>query len=168
MRISFDLDDTLVCRNLDSPAEPGRLPGIIHRRLAQPLRRGTCALVRELRRRGCSIWIYTTSGRTPFHIRLWLLLHGIHVDGIVNAERHREEVCEYHFSSIPSKFPPAFGIDLHVDDSEGVRMEGDEHGFRVVVVGLDDKNWTQKVLDAVVRQLAPKIQASRIAQLVRP
>jgi len=28
-------------------------------------------------------------------------------------------------------------------------MEGDEHGFRVVVVSPDDEHWTQKVLDAV-------------------
>jgi hypothetical protein len=50
---------------------------------------------------------------------------------------------------LPSKYPPAFNIDLHVDDSEGVRMEGDLHGFRVVVVRPDDEDWTQKVLEAV-------------------
>jgi hypothetical protein len=50
---------------------------------------------------------------------------------------------------MPSKYPPAFDIDLHVDDSEGVRMEGDEFGFRVVVVRPDDENWTERVLDAV-------------------
>ena len=55
----------------------------------------------------------------------------------------------HRFSRLPSKYPPAFGIDLHVDDSEGVRMEGDEHGFRVVVVRPDDENWIQRVLDAV-------------------
>jgi hypothetical protein len=38
---------------------------------------------------------------------------------------------------------------LHVDDSEGVRMEGDEHGFRVVVVSPEDRYWTQKILRAV-------------------
>jgi hypothetical protein len=102
----------------------------------------------ELRRRGWDIWIYTTSGRTPFQIRLWLLLHGLRVDGIVNDERHRRELSGLRFLRLPSKYPPAFGIDLHVDDSEGVRMEGDEHGFTVVVVQPGDESWAEKVLKA--------------------
>lgn len=106
--------------------------------------------IRQLRQRDCSIWIYTSSGRTAFRIRLWLLLHGIRIDGVVNEERHRRELARYRFSRLPSKYPPAFGIDLHVDDSEGVQMEGEEHGFRVVVVHPDDENWTERVLDAVI------------------
>ena len=158
VRISFDLDDTLVCRNLDAPADSGWLPGRFHRWCAEPLRRGTRALMHELRRGGCSIWIYTTSGRTPFHIRLWLLLHGIRVDGVVNGERHRQELAGHTLARLPSKYPPAFNINLHVDDSEGVRMEGDAHGFRVVVVRPDDDHWTQRVLEAAMRAPAPRLE----------
>jgi hypothetical protein len=149
MRISFDVDDTLVLRGHDVQPERGRFPSFINRWIGEPLRSGTCSLVRELRRRGCSIWIYTSSGRTPFEIRLWLFLHGIRVDGIVNDERHRRKLAGRTFSSLPSKYPPAFGIDLHIDDSEGVRMEGEQHGFRVVVVNPDDEHWTRTVLEAV-------------------
>ena len=52
---------------------------------------------------------------------------------------------------MPSKYPPAFGIDFHVDDSEGVKIEGEEHGFRVVIVRPDDEHWARVVLDAVVQ-----------------
>jgi len=149
LRVSFDVDDTLVCHGDGSAIEESRIPTFIHRWFGEPLRLGTGALVRELRRRGCSVWIYTTSGRTPFHIRRWLLQHGIRVDGVVNSERHRQGLAVHGFSRLPSKFPPAFGIDLHIDDSDGVRMEGDSHGFRVVVVSPDDKYWTRRVLDAV-------------------
>lgn len=151
IRVSFDIDDTLACHPCHSAAEKNRLPAVIHRWLGEPLRVGTRALIRELRRRGCSIWIYTSSGRTPFYIRRWLLLHGIHIDGVVNSERHRHGLAVHGFSNAPSKFPPAFGIDLHVDDSEGVLMEGNTHGFRVVVVRPDDVHWAQRVLDAVTR-----------------
>jgi hypothetical protein len=149
MRVSFDIDDTLVCHIADAPVESGRWPAMVRRRFGEPLRLGTCKLMRDLRHRGCSIWIYTTSGRTPFQIRLWLFLYGIRVDGVVNDERHRRELAGPCFSRLPSKYPPAFGIDLHVDDSEGVRMEGEQNQFRVVVVRPDDENWTQKVLDEV-------------------
>ena len=160
-RVSFDIDDTLACHHEHAEAEKSRIPGAIHRWLGEPLRVGTRSLIRELRRRGCSIWIYTSSGRTPFYIRRWLLLHGIHVDGVVNSERHRHGLATHGFSHSPSKFPPAFGIDLHVDDSEGVRMEGDAHGFRVVVVRPDDAHWTQHVLEAVARAQVFKRHAGK-------
>jgi hypothetical protein len=156
IRISFDIDDTLACHHSHSAAERNALPSIIHRWLGEPLRVGTRSLIRELRRRGCSIWIYTSSSRTPFYIRRWLLLHGIRVDGVVNNERHRHGLAAHGFSNSPSKFPPAFGIDLHVDDSEGVLMEGDVHGFRVVVVRPDDAHWAERVLEAVSYSQARK------------
>jgi hypothetical protein len=155
MRISFDIDETLVCRRTKVPTEPGRLPPFVYRWHGEPLRQGTCSLIDQLRQRGCSIWIYTSSGRTVFQIRLWLWLYGIRVDGVVNEERHRRELANRQFSSPPSKYPPAFGIDLHVDDSEGVRMEGDEHGFQVVVIRPDDENWVRKVLGAVSNNSNP-------------
>jgi hypothetical protein len=49
----------------------------------------------------------------------------------------------------PSKYPPAFGIHLHVDDSVGVAMEGQDHQFAVVVVSPEDPDWAARVLAAV-------------------
>lgn len=151
LRVSFDLDDTLTCHCASVPRENGLLHPFIHRRFMEPLRLGTVALMRELRRRGCGIWIYTTSSRTPAYIRRWLLLHGVRVDGVVNSQRHRDHAGRFLKARLPSKFPPAFGIDLHVDDSEGVRMEGEDHGFQVLVVDPHDKHWTERVLKAVTR-----------------
>src|SRR5215471_7250079 len=142
MRISFDIDDTLVCHGILSSRERGRLPRFVLNWLCEPLRAGTFSLLGELRSRGHSIWIYTTSARSPFHIRFWLFLHGIRVDGVVNEERHRRVGDP---SRLPSKYPPAFGIDLHVDDSEGVRIEGERFGFKVLVVRPDDLEWTHRV-----------------------
>jgi hypothetical protein len=152
MRISFDVDDTLVCSHVSALKERGWIPDFVHAWLGEPLRQGTRSLFRELRRRGFSIWIYTTSVRTPFQVWLWLALHGIRVDGIINEERHRTKLAGRRFERMPSKYPSAFGIDLHVDDSEGVKMEGDEHGFRVVIVRPDDQHWADVVLEAVDRE----------------
>lgn len=149
IRISFDIDDTLACQLHHCAVERSRLPACVHRWLGEPLRIGTRSLIRELRRQDCSIWVYTSSGRTPAYIRRWLLLYGIRVDGVVNSVLHNRALTVHGLSNSPSKFPPAFDIDLHVDDSEGVQIEGKDHGFRVVVVRPDDENWAQKVLDAV-------------------
>ena len=149
IRISFDIDDTLACQLHHSATEHSWLPACIHRRLGEPLRSGTRSLTRELRRRGCSVWVYTSSGRTPWYIRRWLLLYGIRVDGVVNSERHTQALTRRGLANAPSKLPSAFDIDLHVDDSQGVQSEGYDHGFRVVVVDPQDEQWAQRVLDAV-------------------
>lgn len=164
VRISFDIDDTLACQLEHSAVEHSPLPDCVHRWLGEPLRSGTRALIRELRRQDCSIWVYTSSGRTPAYIRRWLLLYGIHVDGVVNSVRHTQALTERGLVNSPSKLPSAFDIDLHVDDSEGVQLEGYDHGFRVAVVRPDDERWTQKVLEAVAQvqaQLAWQQQPRR-------
>jgi hypothetical protein len=150
IRVSFDLDDTLTSHCCKVPIEKGLFPAFIHNWLSEPLRYGTKKLFRELRNRDCSIWIYTTSGRSTAYIQRWFLLHGIRIDGVVNGTHHRA-LNQPHLKHMPSKFPPAFGIDLHVDDSEGVKMEGDEHGFRVLVIDPYDRHWTKKVLHAIAR-----------------
>ena len=149
MRISFDLDDTLILHGRAPLPDRGIFAGWIRGWSGERLRAGTRELFRELRRRGCQIWIYTSSGRTPFGIRRWLFFCGLRVDGVVNEERHRRVLAGHRFPRTPSKYPPAFGIDWHVDDSEGVGMEGKEHGFRVIVVRPEDEDWTQKVLCAL-------------------
>ncbi|MDM3885721.1 hypothetical protein QSV36_08960 [Pseudomonas sp. BCRC 81390] len=150
VRISFDIDDTLACQPEHAAAEHSELPAFVHRWLGEPLRSGTRALIRDLRRQGCSIWIYTSSGRTPAYIRRWLMLYGIRVDGVVNSDRHQHVLARHGLGHAPSKLPSAFDIDLHVDDSEGVRLEGVDHGFRVLVVCPKDEHWAQKVKDAAV------------------
>ncbi len=165
VRISFDIDDTLACQLDHSAVEASKLPACLHRWFGEPLRQGTRELIRELRRQDCSVWVYTSSGRTPAYIRRWLMLYGIHVDGVVNSVRHAEALSERGMVNSPSKLPSAFDIDLHVDDSEGVKTEGQHHGFRVAVVRPDDAQWTHRVLEAVAQvqtQLAWQQQPRRV------
>jgi len=55
VRISFDIDDTLACQPHHSAAEDSKLPECVHRWLGEPLRNGTRALIRELRRQKAAI-----------------------------------------------------------------------------------------------------------------
>ena len=147
MRISFDLDDTLICMNEAVPREPAP-PW--YRRLgcpAEPMRHGTRVLVEQLCGHGWDIWVYTTSFRSRFAIRQWMRSYGIALDGVINQTVHTRAM-RGQSGIVPSKNPAAFGIDLHVDDSEGVRIEGERHGFSVVVVSPDDRGWADVVLSA--------------------
>lgn len=152
MRISFDVDDTLVLYD-GSPKETV-VPWWWRWRYHEPLRLGTRALMQALLARNCELWIYTTSYRQPRYLRGWFKSFGVRLTDVVNQDVHDRVVKKSQFPGyMPSKYPPAFGIDLHVDDSEGVAMEGQEHGFRVVVVSPADVDWGTRVLAAVDKLL---------------
>jgi hypothetical protein len=153
MRVSFDLDDRLICYDPTVPCEKRRVPWVLRYWFNEPLREGAVSSMRDLATRGCRIWVFTTSYRSPRKVKWWLRFYGVKVEGVINEQAYRKRVSISHFERLgkrrPSKYPPAFGINLHVDDSEGVRMEGEEHGFKVVVVRPDDRAWGEKVLRAV-------------------
>lgn len=67
-------------------------------------------------------------------------LYGLPLDGVVNQAWHTRDVRVRAM-----KYPPRYGIDLLIDDSHGVRIEGERHGFRTLVVDPTGPEWTEKV-----------------------
>ncbi|MFT4558357.1 MAG: hypothetical protein ACI92S_003735 [Planctomycetaceae bacterium] len=149
MRISFDLDDTLICYADSVPREPTRVPFFLRWWLNEPLRLGTRELIQQLRQRKCEIWIYTSSSRTRRLIRLWLRCYGIAIDGVINQQVYAEYLRRNPVTIPASKNPRSFGIDLHIDDLPGVFVEGEQHGFDVLVVSPENELWVQDVLAKV-------------------
>lgn len=140
MRLAFDLDNTLIRCGHDFPlATPQRR--ILARLLSnEQLRHGIKELADHCRQRGWEVWVYTTSYRSAWRIRRLFWLYGIRLDGVVNQQRHDREA-----RTRCTKHPPSFGIDLLIDDSEGVRIEGERHGFWMLVVAPEDARWAEKV-----------------------
>jgi len=140
MRIAFDLDNTLIRGThafaLETPTRRfwARLLG------KESLRAGVVELVAHCQRRGWEVWVYTTSYRSAGYIRRLFWLHGIRLAGVVNQARHEREVRVRS-----TKYPPQFGIDLLVDDAPGVGLEGERHGFAVLVIDPADAEWVAKV-----------------------
>lgn len=149
MRISFDLDDTLIPSGFSSALEPLRFARVARAFGIERLRAGTQEMFAALRERDHSIWIYSSSLRPRHRIELLFRWHSLRVDGIVTFERHQQAMAARHLVSPPTKFPPAFGIDLHIDDAEGVRIEGERYGFPVLVVAPDDREWVDRIRAAV-------------------
>jgi len=156
-RISFDVDDTLVCGR-ETPMEPNRVPRLLRFWFNEPLRLGAPALMKTLIDEGWEIAIYTTSYRSSRYLRRWLRFHGIRIGLVVNQEIHDREVRQGPYRDGPSKLPNRFRINVHVDDSDGVRMEAQQHGFEVVIVKPTDSDWDKKVLEAA-RRVARRMEA---------
>ena len=111
--------------------------------------------MRQLARRGVKIWIYTTSHRSTWYIRTWFrLVCGVTLEGAVNQKVHERKLRSLRMWPGPTKLPSAFGIDLHVDDSQGVALEAERFGGgEVLVVEPTDREWDAKVLAATEEML---------------
>jgi hypothetical protein len=145
MRISFDIDDTLVCTHPDARHEPDRVRWWLRPWIHEPLRLGAAELLTELAREH-ELWVYTTSYRHPWNLSWWLWCYGARIHTVVNQHRH-----ERMFGRAGrSKYPAAFGIDLHIDDSWGVWLEN-KFERNVCVVSPTDPDWTDAVRDAIAR-----------------
>lgn len=147
MRISFDLDDTLICYQAGALHEPNKVPWLLRPWVREPLRLGAAKLLRELAAAGHELWVYTTSYRDPWGVSLWLWSYGARVRRVINQTRHERAFGRRG----RSKDPARFGIDLHVDDSWGVWLENCAEG-NVCVVLFDDPHWSDRVRDAVARR----------------
>lgn len=145
MLITFDLDDTLICWQPEIPVEPLFKPWYLWWFKPEPLRKGTVELFNRLRDAGWDIGIYTTSHRRPCYIKRLFRLHGLKLDTITNQAGHEKLIRQLKIKRKPSKLPSKVGSDLHIDDSEGVFMEGQKFRFRVLVIESLDSEWTEKI-----------------------
>ena len=148
MRIAFDLDNTLIRNDFDFPLAQAVRPFFYRLLQTESLRLGVRELVAFCRQQGWEVWIYTTSYRSPFYIRKLLWVYGLRADGIVNQTRHNK-----HVRVRSTKHPPTFGIDVLIDDSRGVQLEGQRFGFHVIQVDPANADWvstTQAQLLALI------------------
>jgi len=142
MTISFDLDDTLIPGTKVFETEGQNLLQRITG--TERIRKGTVELFKELRKRRHRIYIYTTSFRPAVKAKWTFLTYGIPVDRVINQQCHDKELREKKTQC--SKYPPAFGIDVHVDDSPGLAVEGERFNFKTIIVKETDQRWTERIL----------------------
>ena len=142
MIISFDLDDTLITGTKKFDTEK---KSALHKILGlEALRIGTIDLIKSLQSKGHKVYIYTTSFRSTTKIWWTFFLYGIKLDGIINQRIHERTLKEK--AKGHSKYPPIFSIDIHVDDSKGVEMEGLLYNFKTIIVAEADSAWTSHIL----------------------
>ena len=143
MIISFDLDDTLISVIFDTEKQ-----SIIQKILGlEKIRYGTIELFKKLKSEGHIIYIYTTSFRSLIKIKLTFLTYGTSVKKVINQEVHNQKLKQK--STRISKFPPAFGIDIHIDDSIGLKIEGEKYNFKTIIVKVNDENWVDTIFNEI-------------------
>ncbi len=140
LKVAFDLDDTLIIPNSEYVEDNSQYKLLTKIFKVEKLRLGTEEIFNFFEEENCELWIYTTSYRSIRYIKWLFLVHGIKLSGIINQEIHTQNV-----SLNISKYPPAFNIDILVDDSKGVLMEGNQNNFQVIQIDPEDLNWLEKI-----------------------
>jgi hypothetical protein len=141
MRIAFDLDNTLIRDQYPFPLDAQSQKWFLKLLGFEALRQHTIELMQGLQKQGNEIWIYTSSMRDIFYLRLLFRWQGIFLGGVVNLIVH-----EQHVKMRCTKYPPAFGIDLLIDDARGVEIEARKYDFNMLRVAPEDEDWYVKVI----------------------
>ncbi len=150
MKISFDLDDTLILTNKDAIYEnPVKcIRALLYK---EKLRKGIIVLCEELKYLGFEICVYTTSERSVGYIKNLFGIYGIKLSNVINQKVHKKIVQGTRKEVMPSKVPSKFGINLHIDDDISVKQNGTQFGFNVLIISRDDNDWCLKVLNEAKR-----------------
>lgn len=148
MKISFDIDNTLVPYSDEFEMEQNT--SILNLLIKEKLRVGTKKLFNKLEDDKHEIWIYTTSFRPIWKLKVLFAKYGLYPKGFINQKINQTTLKRNNSTS--SKNPKLFDLDLHIDDSEGVGIEGEKYGFDTVIIKPSDSNWANKVLKEVKRK----------------
>ena len=149
MRVSFDLDEVLLVSPETHKTEPPLKPPFSFF-YKERLRLGTVDLINELQRLGLEVWVYTSSFRTESYIRKLFSHYHVRFDGIINGQRHMEEVQKGRKELLPQKMPNRYHISLHIDDETVIASYGKAFGFQVYLLEAQDDNWKEKIIERVI------------------
>ncbi len=140
MVIAFDLDNTLIRNEYQFPIEKPKKTLFAKLLQFEELREGTKEIFDFCKQQNWQTWIYTTSFRNSLYIKQIFWLYDIKLSGVVNQDIHNRNVRVRS-----SKYPPTFGINVVIDDSEGVKMEGEKYNFNVICIQPNNINWVKEL-----------------------
>ena len=91
MKIAFDLDDTLIptTTSFQCGVERGSFPFRLFYR--EPVRKGAKELLQDIAA-SHELWIYTTSLRPEYRVKLWFRGFNIKIAGVINTDIHNQVV----------------------------------------------------------------------------
>ncbi|MGB0523312.1 MAG: hypothetical protein ACPGJS_10160 [Flammeovirgaceae bacterium] len=150
MRIAFDLDGTLIIEDHPFPLEKRAKP-YEHKPLSsEQLRAGLINLYQNIVNLDHEFWVYTSSYRSIEAIERLFKQYELNLHGIINQGIHHNTLAkkENELRWI-SKYPPAFEIDLLIDNSTLVQEESKKWGFEVLLISATDLFWTEKIMQKI-------------------
>ena len=145
MKLSIDLDDTILVRDDFPFKEPNTTP-LVRGAIIEHFRAGTKSLFQFLETTDFEIGIYTNSYRGKSALEEWFQENGFQISFVINQQLHDARIDkEVNRYSLPVKCPHLFDIDIHIDDLSEIKEE--LNVSRVTVILADaNEDWVDKVI----------------------
>jgi len=153
MKISFDLDDTLLVRSDAPDIEVGSVP-LVRGYIEEYFRAGCRELFSWLKQQHCEVGVYTNSYRGKSDLEQWFMANNMRIDFVINQQLHDGRVdSEPKRYSLPAKCPHLFGIDIHIDDLPEIKEGAELYGPKVILVEPLNVEWVQKLIVELKREI---------------
>ena len=146
MKISIDLDDTILVRDNYPFTEIGTSP-LVRGAVIEHFRAGTRELFYFLEKTNFEVGIYTNSYRGKSALENWFKENGFKINFVINQQIHDVRIDkEPNRYSLPDKCPHFFGIDIHIDDLKKIKDECEKFGVTVILAD-EEEDWAEKVIN---------------------
>ena len=139
MCVSFDLDEVLLTDGGRCPAEKN-LCFPFSRIYRSTLRKHAALLIKELRKAGFDVWVYTGKYYSEEYIRLLFLLYGTRTDGIING------LSKNRSSGMKQAFSHKYAVSLHIDNDSIICVDTKTKEYQIHELASDGASWASEAM----------------------
>ena len=146
MCVSFDLDEVLICSDATVPVD--RLPFPRNLIYKWPIRKDAGSLLRELRRLGFDVWVYTGNYTAPEMIQKTLKAHGGTADGIISGINLSKSN-----TTLKSAFSQKYKTILHIDSERILWVNPAKKDYDSLELS-GDAGWAADAISMIQKKLS--------------
>ncbi len=137
---SIDLDEVLLTDGTIYPAQK-KLLFPFNRVYKKSLRKNVAILIRELRRIGFDVWVYTGEYYSNLYINTLFRLHGAKVDGIINGVKRKGTMRDYR-----KAFTDKYRTILHIDNHNVICVKKNTKEYEIYPIDSEHQDWASEVI----------------------
>ena len=148
MRVSFDLDEVLICDPDKYPAE--KLPFPLNVAFPETIRKNAGLLTAALCDFSFDVWVYTGKFYSSRHVKALLGIHRGRVSGVINGVNKK-----YSDSPIQESFRNKYRVAVHIDNESIIWIDTRKKEYEIIDI-KSDKYWANKAFKLIKKQLGLK------------
>lgn len=140
MCVSIDLDEVLLTDGKNKPLDK-KLKFPFNRIYKLSLRKMAPDLIKDLKKIGFDVWVYTGQYYSTEYINGLMSLHGVKVDGIVNGLDGKRSNAK-----IKEAFTQKYKYSLHIDDNMLICVDTSDKSYESLDINADEAGWASEVM----------------------
>ena len=138
---SMDLDEIIMVKDGARPMEPKPWCAFLFR---ERIREGVPALISELQKMGCDVWVYTGGYYSTAYIRALLRAYRVQPNGIINGLRVKKRAGQ-----IRASFRSKYAVSVHCDTENVTCVRTGSKEYDIAELSGDEITWASETMKAI-------------------